>query len=141
MKSEDRERGDAFRKSFVLQTNRVALEDLKNDEIQLRGMAQQVINEALYKGLHAKAQPKLESVEVLNEDHGRPHLFAPGRRVTRGGRPDPGTQRRGVPGHELGREIRADVATHPGNADHQGVGHQDWIWTGVRGRSAKPRCR
>jgi hypothetical protein len=67
-KSEDRTRGDAFRKSFVLQTNKVELEDLKADSIQMRGMAQQVINEALYKGLRAKAQPKLEDVEVI-EDH------------------------------------------------------------------------
>jgi hypothetical protein len=67
-KSEDRERGDAFRKSFVLQTNKVSLEDLKADDIQMRGMAQQVINEALYKGLRAKVQPVLEDVEVI-EDH------------------------------------------------------------------------
>lgn len=66
-KSEDTSRGDAFRKSFVLQTNKVTLEDLRGDESHLRGMAQQVINEASYKGLHAKAQPTLEDVEVVHE--------------------------------------------------------------------------
>jgi hypothetical protein len=71
-KSEDRTRGDAFRKSYVLQTNKVELDDLKNDESTLRGMAQQVINEALYKGLHAKAQPKLENVEIVEDHEYRP---------------------------------------------------------------------
>jgi len=66
-KNPDQKRRDAFVKEFVLQTNRVALEDLTSDESHLRGMAQQVINEALYKGLHAKAEPKLEDVSVVHE--------------------------------------------------------------------------
>ncbi len=61
------DRTDAFGQRFVIQTNKVSLEDLKNHEEQTRGQAQQVINEALYKGLHAKAEPKLENVEVISE--------------------------------------------------------------------------
>jgi hypothetical protein len=66
-KSEDKSRGDAYTDSFVLQANKVPLEDLTSDESFLRGMAQQVINRALYKGLHAKAEPKLENTEVVHE--------------------------------------------------------------------------
>ena len=35
----------------------------------------------------------------------------------------PGAERRGVPGHELGGEVLSDDPAHPGDADHQGVGH------------------
>ena len=38
--------------------------------------------------------------------------------------PDPGAQRRRVAGHQLRREVGADVSPHPGDADHQGVGHR-----------------
>lgn len=61
------DRTDAFEKSFVLQTNKVTLEDLTSHDEQTRAQSQQVINEALYKGLHAKAAPKLENVEVIHE--------------------------------------------------------------------------
>lgn len=61
------DRTDAFEKSFVVQTNKVTLVDLTSHDEQTRGQAQQVINEALYKGLHAKAEPKLENVEVVHE--------------------------------------------------------------------------
>ena len=59
------DRSDAFEKSFVVQTAKVPVEELQAHHD--RGMGQQVINEALYKGLHAKAQPKLENVEIVHE--------------------------------------------------------------------------
>ena len=67
-RSEDKSRGNAYTDSFTLTLVGTTLEDAKADEVQLRGQAQQVINRALFKGLHPKAQPKLEKVEVLADD-------------------------------------------------------------------------
>ena len=41
-------------------------------------------------------------------------------------RAHPGAERGGVAGHQLRGQVGADVAPHPGDADHERVGHVTW---------------
>jgi hypothetical protein len=68
-KSDVRGAGDEkFRKEFVVQALRTALEDLTDDEGGFHASnKQQVLEQALYRGLRPKGEVELESTEVVHE--------------------------------------------------------------------------